>query len=125
MEVALGELRGTEVRKAPRWESLSARAERLRLQVNPELEKLRAKREEEARKREEAERKREEQARRLEAAREERQRRLEAAREAAAEAQRGSAYVRCNDGTYSPSCLCSRASFRGCCSHHGGVDGCY
>lgn len=30
----------------------------------------------------------------------------------------------CNDGTYSPSCTCGRDSYRGCCSHHGGVSGC-
>ncbi len=30
----------------------------------------------------------------------------------------------CRDGTLSPSCLCGRSSYRGCCSHHGGVAGC-
>ncbi len=30
----------------------------------------------------------------------------------------------CNDGTLSPTCTCGRASYRGCCSYHGGVDGC-
>ncbi len=29
----------------------------------------------------------------------------------------------CNDGTESPSCTCGRPR-RGCCSHHGGVQGC-
>ena len=32
--------------------------------------------------------------------------------------------VACCDGTTSPSCECSRASHRGCCSHHGGMCGC-
>jgi hypothetical protein len=40
---------------------------------------------------------------------------------AAREANRS---VRCCDGTLSPSCLCSRPSKRGCCSHHGGICGC-
>jgi hypothetical protein len=31
--------------------------------------------------------------------------------------------LRCNDGTRSPSCVCG-GSWRGCCSHHGGVNGC-
>ncbi len=30
----------------------------------------------------------------------------------------------CNDGTRSPTCTCGRSSYRGCCSYHGGVDGC-
>ena len=30
----------------------------------------------------------------------------------------------CRDGTPSPSCICGQSSRRGCCSHHGGVDGC-
>lgn len=107
---ALEELRDTEVARSERWASLSAQVERLRPTIHAGVEQLREQREEQ-------ERRREERARRLEEAR-------EAAREAAAEARRGSAYVKCNDGTYSPTCLCSRASFRGCCSHHGGVDGC-
>lgn len=113
----LEELRDTEVARSERWASLSAQVERQRPVIHAGVEELRKQREEQERRREEQERQREERARRLEEAR-------EAAREAAAEARRGSAYVRCNDGTYSPSCLCSRASFRGCCSHHGGVDGC-
>jgi len=32
--------------------------------------------------------------------------------------------VKCCDGTLSPSCMCGRASLRGCCSHHHGVCGC-
>jgi hypothetical protein len=31
--------------------------------------------------------------------------------------------LRCNDGTRSPTCVCG-GSWRGCCSWHGGVDGC-
>lgn len=31
--------------------------------------------------------------------------------------------LRCNDGTRSPSCVCG-GNWRGCCSHHGGIDGC-
>ncbi len=36
----------------------------------------------------------------------------------------GSAMLLCNDGTLSPSCTCGRDSYRGCCSHHHGVDRC-
>lgn len=36
----------------------------------------------------------------------------------------GSARLRCNDGTLSPTCNCGRSSNRGCCSWHGGVAGC-
>jgi len=36
----------------------------------------------------------------------------------------GSARLRCNDGTLSPTCTCGRSSYRGCCSWHGGVDTC-
>lgn len=36
----------------------------------------------------------------------------------------GNSPLVCNDGTYSPSCTCGRDSYRGCCSHHGGVSGC-
>jgi hypothetical protein len=32
--------------------------------------------------------------------------------------------VRCRDGTLSPTCVCG-GSLRGCCSHHGGVAGCF
>lgn len=35
----------------------------------------------------------------------------------------GSNRVQCCDGTLSPTCMCDRASFRGCCSHHGGICG--
>lgn len=58
--------------------------------------------------------------RRREAQEEARQR----AKEAAESAREASRRLRCCDGTLSPSCLCSRASRRGCCSHHGGVCGC-
>lgn len=49
----------------------------------------------------------------------------EARRQAAAERRRlrGPARLLCNDGTLSPSCTCD-GSWRGCCSHHGGVAGC-
>jgi len=54
---------------------------------------------------------------------ERRQEREERARQAR---QRAWAYapLRCNDGTLSPSCICGQSSHRGCCSWHGGVDGC-
>ena len=38
-------------------------------------------------------------------------------------ASSGSSTVLCCDGTRSPSCGCDRSSFRGCCSHHGGICG--
>lgn len=44
--------------------------------------------------------------------------------EVAEEAREANKHLLCNDGTRSPTCLCSRASHRGCCSHHGGVAGC-
>lgn len=49
----------------------------------------------------------------------------EARRRAAAQERRwrGSGGLRCNDGTLSPTCTCG-GSWRGCCSHHGGVAGC-
>lgn len=52
-----------------------------------------------------------------------RQEREERAREAR---RRAWAYkpLLCNDGTFSPSCVCGQSSRRGCCSWHGGVDGC-
>lgn len=48
-----------------------------------------------------------------------------ARRRAAQERRRQRMYapLLCNDGTLSPSCTCS-GSWRGCCSHHGGVAGC-
>lgn len=46
------------------------------------------------------------------------------AREQARERRRALAPLRCCDGTASPSCVCG-GSHRGCCSHHGGVCGCY
>jgi hypothetical protein len=36
----------------------------------------------------------------------------------------GGVHLLCNDGSYSPTCTCARESYQGCCSHHGGVDGC-
>ncbi len=33
----------------------------------------------------------------------------------------GDEHLRCCDGTRSPTCTYGRASYRGCCSHHGGV----
>lgn len=62
-----------------------------------------------------------------EAARARKQAAEEAARaraEAAEEAREANKHLLCNDGTRSPTCLCNRASWRGCCSHHGGVSGC-
>ncbi len=44
--------------------------------------------------------------------------------EAIEQAREATRRVQCCDGTVSPSCLCSRSSRRGCCSHHGGVCGC-
>lgn len=68
-----------------------------------------------------------------------RQERLEARRRAAEERKlqreqavverervrraRASQSLRCRDGTYSSTCSCG-GSWRGCCSHHGGVAGC-
>jgi hypothetical protein len=49
-------------------------------------------------------------------------RREEAVRESA-QRRWSSARLLCNDGTLSPSCVCG-GSHRGCCSWHGGVDGC-
>jgi hypothetical protein len=49
-------------------------------------------------------------------------RRAEAAQKSA-QRRWSSARLRCNDGTLSPSCVCG-GSHRGCCSWHGGVDGC-
>lgn len=40
-------------------------------------------------------------------------------------ANRSAQHVLCNDGTRSPTCRCDRGSFRGCCSHHGGIAGCF
>jgi hypothetical protein len=61
------------------------------------------------------------------AAAEERQRvqaeQRERAREEAAERAQAYRPLLCNDGTQSPSCTCG-GSWRGCCSHHGGVSGC-
>ncbi|MCA9619745.1 MAG: hypothetical protein KC731_12050 [Myxococcales bacterium] len=62
------------------------------------------------------------------AAAEERARKAEEAAKAraaaVAQARRAQLRLLCRDGTVSPTCLCSRTSRRGCCSHHGGVAGC-
>lgn len=51
--------------------------------------------------------------------------REQAARDAAEEARERATRVRCQDGTYSPSCRCGGGGgLRGCCSWHGGVAGC-
>jgi len=41
-----------------------------------------------------------------------------------AQARWGQAPLLCRDGTLSPTCICGQSSRRGCCSHHGGVQGC-
>ncbi len=61
----------------------------------------------------------EERAEKRRLAAEERERR----RAAAAERRRMYSSLVCNDGSLSPSCVCG-GSWRGCCSHHGGVAGC-
>ncbi|RYD81581.1 MAG: hypothetical protein EOP84_10765 [Verrucomicrobiaceae bacterium] len=38
-----------------------------------------------------------------------------------APASGGGEFLQCCDGTRSPTCRVDRASYRGCCSHHGGV----
>lgn len=75
------------------------------------------KEEEARRERERREAERRERLARLAAEREERVR--EAARRAWARAP-----LLCNDGTLSPTCVCGQSSRRGCCSWHGGVNGC-
>ena len=47
----------------------------------------------------------------------------EAAKKPPRPASTGNGFVKCCDGSTSPSCRCSRGSFQGCCSHHGGVCG--
>ncbi len=68
-----------------------------------------------------------EQRRRAAEAREEKRRlaaeERERRRKAAAERRRMYSSLVCNDGSLSPSCVCG-GSWRGCCSHHGGVSGC-
>ncbi|MDI1476411.1 hypothetical protein [Polyangium sp. y55x31] len=112
-EKSLRDVAWAEFTTEKRWRDLSAQIEPLRKRIAPGLEQQRKAEEaalarkiaadEAAIQRQEAERKRQE------------------AAEAAREANR---HVLCRDGTVSPTCLCSRASKRGCCSHHGGVAGC-
>lgn len=54
----------------------------------------------------------------------ERQQRQREQRERAAARAWALAPLLCRDGSLSPTCLCGRGSYRGCCSHHGGVAGC-
>lgn len=61
---------------------------------------------------------------------EEKAARLQAAKDKKAEAQREKKWrswaytrLRCNDGTRSKTCVCG-GNWQGCCSWHGGVDGC-
>lgn len=53
----------------------------------------------------------------------ERLRRRREAEEQRAEEALNRRHILCRDGTRSPTCTCGRTSFRGCCSHHGGVAG--
>lgn len=55
---------------------------------------------------------------------EERDRKRQELQEAAAHRAWAYAPLLCRDGTLSPSCVCGQSSRRGCCSHHGGVEGC-
>lgn len=48
---------------------------------------------------------------------------LEQERQEAEERRQAYRPLVCGDGTLSPSCVCG-GSWRGCCSHHGGVSGC-
>ncbi|WP_434047560.1 MULTISPECIES: hypothetical protein [Sorangium] len=109
-ELALDEFRGTDVQRSERGAALLAQVVRLRPDVDAGVEQTRQRREAEERRRQE-----------LKAAAEER---LQQMKEAAEERRQASLRVQCCDGTLSPSCLCGRSSYRGCCSHHGGVCGC-
>ncbi len=109
-ELALDEFRGTDVQRSERCAGLLEQVVRLRPDVDAGVEQTRRRREEEERRRQE-----------LKAAAEER---LQLMKEAAEERRQASLRVQCCDGTLSPSCLCGRPSYRGCCSHHGGVCGC-
>ena len=95
--------RATETKE---WKDLTASIGNERARIAPGLAKIEADR----RVRQEAEQ-----------AAADRKRKAEEAASAAREASRR---VKCCDDTLSPSCLCSRDSMRGCCSHHGGVCGC-
>lgn len=55
---------------------------------------------------------------------EERERRKKEQAAAAAYRAWARAPLLCRDGMLSPSCVCGQDSRRGCCSHHGGVEGC-
>ncbi len=55
---------------------------------------------------------------------EERERQRQEAAAAAAEWRSRPIELYCNDGSIS-GCGCDRSSFRGCCSHHGGMSGCH
>ncbi|KYF91870.1 hypothetical protein BE20_13485 [Sorangium cellulosum] len=109
-ELALDEFRGTGVQQSERCAALLAQVVRLRPDVDAGVEQARQRREEEERRRQQMK----------EAAEE----RLQEMKEAAEERRQASLRVQCCDGTISPSCLCGRSSYRGCCSHHGGVCGC-
>ena len=81
-------------------------------------------------KRQQAEAARVEKEQRRQAEREARAQRDREAEEAAARKReerevrsRGASTIMCCDGTRSPTCGCNRNSFRGCCSHHGGICG--
>ncbi|WP_437982990.1 hypothetical protein [Sorangium sp. So ce117] len=110
VELALNEFRGTDVQQAEPCAALLARVARLRPDVDAGVEEIRQRREAEERRRRE-----------LQEAAEERRRLM---KEAAEERRQASLRVQCCDGTLSPSCLCARSSYRGCCSYHGGVCGC-
>jgi hypothetical protein len=87
------------------WRKLQARAEAERPRIATAVAALEQRRERDA----ETRRQREEA--------------IEAAKERARSASSGGGTVLCCDGTRSPSCGCNRSSFRGCCSHHGGICG--
>ncbi len=88
--------------------------------VRGAIEVQRGKDEAKARKEEPAAAKREAgELRRQEAA--ERKRARASSRSNARSGWSGSERLMCCDGTRSPSCTVDRASYRGCCSHHGGV----
>jgi hypothetical protein len=55
---------------------------------------------------------------------EERERKRQEAAAAAEERRNRPVELYCSDGTIS-GCGCARSSFQGCCSHHGGIDGCH
>ncbi|KYF90183.1 hypothetical protein BE17_35260 [Sorangium cellulosum] len=120
-ELALDEFRGTDVQRSERCAALLAQVVQLRPDVDAGLEQIRQRREDEERRRRELREAAEEKQRQMKEAAEERLRQM---REAAEERREASLRVQCCDGSLSPSCLCGRSSYRGCCSHHGGVCGC-